>query len=278
MNSLLDGSMGAGLPGAGLLGPGLAGNGTKTLDVPTSHPRYQSLMVRERIVDGVQRGLTSPHGLLAHGRGEAFDYLIGERTQPFALEAITAAAALLLLAQHPVLSVNGNVAALMPEAMVQLAAAIGCPIEVNIFHASAEREQAIAAALRAGGAVQVLLPEDGCVLPSLDSNRRRCHPDGIFKADVVFVPLEDGDRCAALVRTGKQVITIDLNPASRTARTATISIVDNLLRVLPLLTREVERLRGTPHRELQALRERYVLATNLRQARACIVSSFGDAT
>ena len=273
MSSLLDGST-----GAGLLGPGLAGNGTKTLDVPTSHPRYQSLMVRERIVDGVQRGLTSPHGLLAHGRGEAFDYLIGERTQPFALEAITAAAALLLLAQHPVLSVNGNVAALMPEAMVQLAAAIGCPIEVNIFHASAAREQAIAAALRAGGAVQVLLPEDGCVLPSLDSNRRRCHPDGIFKADVVFVPLEDGDRCAALVRTGKQVITIDLNPASRTARTATISIVDNLLRVLPLLTREVERLRGTSHRELQALRERYVLATNLRQARACIVSSFGDAT
>ena len=278
MSSLLDGSTGAGLPDAGLLGPGLAGNGPKTLDVPTSHPRYQSLMVRERIVDGVQRGLTSPHGLLAHGRGEAFDYLIGERTQPFALEAITAAAALLLLAQHPVLSVNGNVAALMPEAMVQLAAAIGCPIEVNIFHASAEREQAIAAALRAGGAVQVLLPEDGCVLPSLDSNRRRCHPDGIFKADVVFVPLEDGDRCAALVRTGKQVITIDLNPASRTARTANISIVDNLLRALPLLTGEVERLRGKPEHELQALRERYVLATNLRQARACIVSSFGDAT
>lgn len=235
-------------------------------------------MVREHIVDGVNRGLTSPHGLLAHGRGEAFDYLIGERTQPFALEAIMAAAALLLLAEHPVLSVNGNVAALMPEAMVQLASALRCPLEVNIFHASAAREQAIADQLNASGAAAVLLPQDSCVLPSLGSNRRRCHPDGIFKADVVFVPLEDGDRCEALGRIGKQVITIDLNPASRTSRTAAITIVDNLLRALPLLTQEVERLRGQPESELRAMRNTYVLTTNLRQARACIVSSFGDAT
>lgn len=257
---------------------GATGTAQNAVNVPASHPRYQSLMVRERIVEGVQRGLTSPHGLLAHGRGEAFDYLIGERTQPFALQAITAAAALLLLAKHPVLSVNGNVAALVPKEMVQLSAALRCPLEVNIFHASVEREQAIADQLRANGAAAVLLPQDSCVLPSLDSNRRRCHPDGIFKADVVFVPLEDGDRCEALGRIGKQVITVDLNPASRTARTAAITIVDNLLRALPLLTQEVDRLRGTPESQLHAVRNGYVLNTNLQQARACIVSIFGDAT
>ena len=35
---------------------------------------------------------------------------------------------------------------------------------------------------------------------------------------------------------GKQVITIDLNPLSRTAQTAHITIVDELTRCLPLLT------------------------------------------
>ena len=35
---------------------------------------------------------------------------------------------------------------------------------------------------------------------------------------------------------GKQVIAIDLNPLSRTAQTAHISIVDELTRCLPLMT------------------------------------------
>ena len=49
-------------------------------DVPTSHPRYESLRLRDAIVAGVKRGVTSEHGLIAHGRGEAYDYLLGERT------------------------------------------------------------------------------------------------------------------------------------------------------------------------------------------------------
>ena len=59
---------------------------------------------------------------------------------------------------------------------------------------------------------------------------------GIFSADVVLVPLEDGDRCQALVNMGKTVIAIDLNPLSRTARSATITIVDELTRALPHIT------------------------------------------
>ena len=80
-------------------------------DVPVSHPRYASLRTRDAIVAGVERGVTSIHGLIAHGRGEAFDYLLDERTHGFAREAIDAAAAMLVTAERPVVSVNGNAAA-----------------------------------------------------------------------------------------------------------------------------------------------------------------------
>ncbi|MEM0454732.1 MAG: hypothetical protein QXM81_02735, partial [Nitrososphaerota archaeon] len=48
-------------------------------------------MERERIVKGLTSGIVVPEGLLAHGRGEALDYLLGEETTPVAMEAIKAA-------------------------------------------------------------------------------------------------------------------------------------------------------------------------------------------
>ena len=53
--------------------------------------------------------------------------------------------------------------------------------------------------------------------------------------DVVLVPLEDGDRTIALKKAKKKIITFDLNPLSRTARTADITIVDNVTRAMKLL-------------------------------------------
>ena len=76
--------------------------------IPRSHPRYRSLLVREKLVEGFRRGLVVPEGLIAHGRGEAFDYLLGEESHSFALEAERVAAAWLLYADRPVISVNGN--------------------------------------------------------------------------------------------------------------------------------------------------------------------------
>jgi 4-phosphopantoate--beta-alanine ligase len=210
-------------------------SGPAASEVPPSHPRHVSLLTRERIVAGVERGITSPHGLIAQGRGEAFDYLIGEATHAFAETAIEAAAAWLLRAQHPVVSVNGNVAALAAPEIVRLAELVGAALEVNIFHSSKARERAIRGALEDAGAGRVLMPSRTTVLPGLDHNRRFIHPEGIARADVVFVPLEDGDRCQALRAAGKEVITVDLNPLSRTARTATVTIVDNLVRCLPRL-------------------------------------------
>jgi 4-phosphopantoate--beta-alanine ligase len=214
-------------------------------DVPENHPRYQSLRIRDAIVDGVHRGITSEHGLIAHGRGEAYDYLLGERTHDFALAAMDAAAHLLTRATHAVMSVNGNVAALVPKELVMLARLLEAPLEVNIFHSSKDREQAIRQQLLDHGATDVLMPSTEAQLDFIESNRRFVHPDGIYKADAIFVPLEDGDRCQALRKMGKAVVTVDLNPMSRTARTATITIVDNVVRAMPLLIERIEALHST---------------------------------
>ena len=226
-------------------------------DVPESHPRYVSLRLRDTIVAGVESGVTSIHGLMAHGRGEAFDYLIGEETQPFAIDAIRAGAATLVLAEHPVISVNGNVAALTPGELVAFSNVLKAPLEVNIFHTSKEREGAIREHLKKYGAVHVLMPTTDAQLSFIDSNRKFVHPEGIFRADVVFVPLEDGDRCEALHKIGKTVVTIDLNPMSRTAKRAGVTIVDNVVRALPLLIQEVQTLQKASPTVLKEIVSRY---------------------
>lgn len=203
--------------------------------IPASHPRRLSLETRAKLSEGVRSGITSFDGLIAHGRGEAFDYLLGEHTHDFAHKSIEAAASLLLMAKYPIISVNGNTAALVPDELIALSKASGAKLEVNIFHTDSQRELRIRDHLMNHGADNVLLPDTNYVIPFLDSNRKFVNPEGIFKADVVFVPLEDGDRCEALIHAGKKVITVDLNPMSRTARTASITIVDNIIRVMPLL-------------------------------------------
>jgi len=183
------------------------------------------------------------HGLTAHGRGEAFDYLIGEKTTEVAKKSIDSAAALLLLANHPVISVNGNTAALVSKELVQLSKIIPAKLEVNIFHFSKQRELKIKKKLIKNGAKEVLLPEKNIILKYLDGNRKYVNKNGIYKADVVFVTLEDGDRTEALIKNKKKVIVVDLNPLSRSAKNATIAIVDNITRAVPLLIKTVKKLK-----------------------------------
>jgi 4-phosphopantoate--beta-alanine ligase len=199
------------------------------------------------LVNGFRRGLVVPEGLIAHGRGEAYDYLIGERTTKTAQRAIKAAAAMLLLSSRPVISVNGNTAALCPNTVVELAKVAGASIEVNIFYRTEERERAIKAELELHGAKKVLGvgSKASARIPELQSERRRVDPDGIYAADTVLVPLEDGDRTEALVKMNKTVIAIDLNPLSRTSRAANITIVDNVVRAMPALVEVARKLRST---------------------------------
>ena len=202
--------------------------------IPTDHPRYRSLVIRERMVAFAREGIVSWEGLTAHGRGEAFDYLIGERTTDSARIAERTAAAMLLCARHPVISINGNTAALAAPEIAALQRACGALVEVNLFHRTEERVRQIEALLRDAG-VTVFSGTAEQLLP-LSHDRAWCRREGMYAADLVLVPLEDGDRCEALVRMGKQVIAIDLNPLSRTARTATLTVVDELTRALPAIT------------------------------------------
>ena len=207
------------------------------MKIPKSHPRFVSLNIREKIVEGYNNGLVAEEGLLAHGRGEAFDYLIGEKTTRSARTAINAAAVTLLSAKNSVISVNGNIAALCPKEITQLAKITKSKIEVNLFYHSEDRKKKIVRHLKNAGAKQVLgtNPMSNRRMIGIDSPRRIVDKDGIFAADVVLVPLEDGDRTQALKRAGKTVITFDLNPLSRTAQTADITIVDNVIRGMKLL-------------------------------------------
>ncbi|HUI39603.1 MAG TPA: 4-phosphopantoate--beta-alanine ligase, partial [Methanothrix sp.] len=226
-------------------------------EIPKSHPRYASLVARERVAEGVRKGLTSSQGLIAQGRGECFDYLLGERTIPSAAAATQAAAAMLLLAERPALSVNGNVAALVPDEMVVLARALAAPLEVNLFHRSEERVKIIADLLRRCGAERVIGENPDAMIPGLDHARALATRGGIYDADVVLIPLEDGDRCEALVAMGKKVIAVDLNPLSRTARRATVSIVDNILRAAPNLTAQVKQLSSLQRADLERMMREY---------------------
>ena len=235
-------------------------------EIPRSHPRYASLAARERIAEGMRRGITSLQGLIAQGRGECFDYLLGERTTPMAEKATKAAAAMLLLARNPALSVNGNVAALAAESMVELAKALGAPLEINLFHRTEERARKIAGLLRSLGASQVYGENPDAEIPGLDHARAKATRKGIWGADVVLIPLEDGDRCEALVAMGKKVIAIDLNPLSRTSRKAAITIVDNLQRAVPNLTAHLRDLAGASEPELQEILAGYDNCEILRQA------------
>jgi 4-phosphopantoate--beta-alanine ligase len=208
---------------------------------PKDHPRYKSLLAREKLVDASE--FVAKQGLIAHGRGEAFDYLLGEQTCLPALSAIKAAASALIEAKNPVISVNGNVVALAAREVARLSEISGAKVEVNLFHRTPERVAGLTKMMKKVG-IDALGVNADDKIPGLSSERAKCCSDGIGSADVVLVPLEDGDRCEALVKMGKKVITIDLNPLSRTAQTAHITIVDELTRCLPLLSDFVKEKNG----------------------------------
>ena len=120
--------------------------------IPSSHPRAKSLYIREKLVNAFDEGLVAKEGLMAHGRGETFDYLMGEKTSKSAKKAILAAAFMLKNAQNPVISVNGNIAGLCPREIVLLAKQTGAKIEINLFYATTARRRNIYKTLKKNGA------------------------------------------------------------------------------------------------------------------------------
>src|SRR5438309_2111568 len=80
----------------------------------------------------------------------------------------------------------------------------------------------------------------------------------IVKADVVLIPLEDGDRAQALEHEGKSIIAIDLNPLSRTSQVASVTIVDNVVRAIPALIKSSRQMKALS----QSRQEEYVSSFN----------------
>jgi 4-phosphopantoate--beta-alanine ligase len=221
------------------------------VEIPDSHPRKGSLLSRQKIVEGSLRGLLADSAMIAHGRGEAFDYLLGEKTTDSARLAIREAASRLRSAENPVISVNGNTVLLAGKGALRLAAFLGCPIEVNLYYRTPERVSGLLSLLEEQRVsvleeteptgfegdwrasvrnVHLLGGSPDFKIEGLEGPRSHCTEEGIGSADSILVPLEDGDRCEALVNLDKEVIVIDLNPLSRSSRMATVTIVDEVSR------------------------------------------------
>ena len=221
------------------------------VEIPDSHPRKKSLLSRQKMVEGSFKGLLADSAMIAHGRGEAFDYLLGEKTTKSAHAAIRESAARLGEANNPVISVNGNTVLLAGEEALRVAAVLGCSIEVNLYYRTPERISGLLTLLEeqkrdvsrenapdefegnwadAVMGVSLLGGLPDFRIEGLEGPRSYCTEEGIGSADSILVPLEDGDRCEALVNLGKEVLVIDLNPLSRSAKMATVTIVDEVSR------------------------------------------------
>jgi 4-phosphopantoate--beta-alanine ligase len=213
--------------------------------IPKSHPRYESLLLRDKIVKASEKGYLADTAMIAHGRGEAFDYIIGEQTVYPAKRAMYVAVAALLLSNNPVISVNGNATALAIDEIIELAKAINAKIEINLFYRTDERVRLLTKLYKDHGYPEILgsLDDDIEYLNDIPNNRASASKTGIYTADTILIPLEDGDRAEILKKSGKNILTIDLNPLSRTSKMSDVSIMDNIVRAIPFMTKIAQDLK-----------------------------------
>lgn len=209
---------------------------------------------KEKIINGVKHGITSVNGLLSEGRGEIFDILMNRTLYSHSMSSIEASVAQLLLSKNPVISVNGNTAVIVPKELIELSNTINAPLEVNLFYRSDERVKNVIEYLKKNGADVVLGGEDKTVkLKEIEHARGLVDERGIKIADTVLVSLEDGDRTEKLIKLGKKIIAIDLNPFSRTANMASITIVGNVLDVIPCMIDYAKKMKNMKREELNEI-------------------------
>ena len=155
-------------------------------------------------------GLLADSAMIAHGRGEAFDYLLGERTTESAREAIRESAARLGNARRPVISVNGNTTVLAGDGAIRLAAVLGCPIEVNLYYRTPSRVKGLISLLEelrfnvsqeaapdgfygdwkeTVEGVSLLGESPNFKIEGLEGPRSNCTAEGIGGADTILVLL-----------------------------------------------------------------------------------------
>lgn len=236
--------------------------------IPKSHPRYESLLLRDKIVKASEKGYLADSAMIAHGRGEAFDYLIGEKTTYPAKRAMYVAVAALLLSKNPVISVNGNATALAIDEIIDFARTIDAKIEINLFYRTDERVELLTTLYRDHGYKEILgtLDDDIEYLNDIKNNRASASKTGIYTADTILIPLEDGDRAEILKKSGKNIITIDLNPLSRTSKMSDVSIMDNIVRAIPFMTKIAEDLKTQDKKVLIEMVNEFDNEENLKES------------
>ena len=156
-------------------------------------------------------------------------------------------------------------AALCPKALVVLAGGIPAPLEVNLFYRTEERVGKIVGHLKQHGATKVFGTEPDAEIPDLEHARGLCTKEGIYTADVVLVPLEDGDRAQALRNMGKTTIVIDLNPMSRSSKTASVTIVDEVTRAIPNITKFIRELKDQPAIDFDNQKNLHAIVKRIRE-------------
>lgn len=233
-----------------------------------AHPRYESLVLRDKIVKASKEGYLADSAMIAHGRGEAFDYLLGEMTTLPAKRAMYVTVALMILSKNPVISVNGNTTALAIDEVIAFANAVGAKIEINLFYRTDERVDKITKLYKDHGYPEILgsNDDDMAYINEIKNPRASASKNGIYTADTVLVPLEDGDRAEILSKSGKNIITIDLNPLSRTSKMSDVSIVDNVVRALPFMTKIADDLKSQSPEYLRKIIEDYNNEDNLKES------------
>ncbi|MHA1513723.1 MAG: phosphopantothenate/pantothenate synthetase family protein, partial [Candidatus Hodarchaeales archaeon] len=111
-------------------------------------------------------------------------------------------------------------------------------------------------------------PKKQTTIEEISHQRRIVDIDGIAISDCIFVPLEDGDRTQALKHLQKEVITVDLNPLSRTSLTASVSITNNITRAVNEMVDIAKELKQLSREELlierSKLNNRKLLETALK--------------
>ncbi|MBE6509923.1 MAG: phosphopantothenate/pantothenate synthetase [Methanobrevibacter millerae] len=236
--------------------------------ISKAHPRYESLVLREKIVKASKEGYLADSAMIAHGRGEAFDYLLGEKTTLPAKRAMYVTVALMLLSKNPVISVNGNTTALAIEEVIEFARTVDAKIEINLFYRTDERVDKITKLYKDYGYPEVLGSNDDEIeyINEIKNPRASASKSGIYSADTILVPLEDGDRAEILSRSGKNIITIDLNPLSRTSKMSDVSIVDNVVRALPFMTKIAGDLKSQDKDFLKEMIKEFDNETNLKDS------------
>ncbi|MCC7553201.1 MAG: phosphopantothenate/pantothenate synthetase [Methanobacteriaceae archaeon] len=236
--------------------------------IPENHPRYESLLLREKIKNAFEEGYLAESGMIAHGRGEAFDYFLGEETNYPAKRAMYASVAQLLLANNPVISVNGNTVALSIDEIIELARTLNAEIEINLFYRTKERVEKIVELFESKGWENILGDNNEKLkyINDITSPRATASSKGIYISDAVLIPLEDGDRAEILSKTNKKIITIDLNPLSRTSQKSDISIVDNISRAIPFMNKIARDLKNQPKGVLEQIIDDYSNIDNLKES------------